>query len=237
MSGRSVQRLRVRGSFIACKLKHRQKSSSTPAADRSIGRRCCHQAAGLDDRSQETRDRRSPMNTALLVLRTIPGLLLMGHGLLNARYRRRRMPIPPDMTIERWRRLRRSTAPTQRDPWSRSLAAPRRVARHGESRCDHVHDTVSRYDHTAKRLELLLTCPICETEKVIHSLAYEPRFEPSVASVHALHPRDGAAVGRAHVPAHPPARRALPAHARDHLPRVRRRGVLVHVRLVRRGDG
>jgi ribosomal protein L44E len=98
------------------------------------------------------------------------------------------------MTIERWRRLRRSTAPTQRDPWSRLLAAARRVARHGERRCDHLHDTVSRYDHTAKRLELLLTCSVCETEKLIHSLAYEPRFEPSVASVHALHPREGAAV-------------------------------------------
>jgi ribosomal protein L44E len=83
---------------------------------------------------------------------------------------------------------------TQRDPWSRLLAAARRVARHGERRCDHLHDTVSRYDHAAKRLELLLTCPVCETEKVIHSLAYEPRFEPSVASVHALHPREGAAV-------------------------------------------
>ncbi len=31
--------------------------------------------------AQEIRDRRSPMNTALLVLRIIPGLLLMGHGL------------------------------------------------------------------------------------------------------------------------------------------------------------
>jgi hypothetical protein len=44
-------------------------------------------------------------------------------------------------------------------------------------RCDHLHDTVSRYDHAAKRLELLLTCPVCETEKVIHSLVYEPRFD------------------------------------------------------------
>jgi hypothetical protein len=61
-------------------------------------------------------------------------------------------------------------------------------------RCDHLHDAVSRYDHSAKRLELLLTCPVCETEKVIHTLAYEPRFEPSVASVHPLHPREGAAV-------------------------------------------
>jgi hypothetical protein len=166
------------------------------------------------------------MNTALLVLRIIPGLLLMGRGLqqlgspgysplLHAAGHRGtgagfeslgirpasptntavvECTIPPDMTIERWRRLRRSTAPTQRDPWSRLLAAARRVARHGERRCDHLHDTVSRYDHAAKRLELLLTCPVCETEKLIHSLAYEPRFEPSVASVHALHPREGAAV-------------------------------------------
>lgn len=65
----------------------------------------------------------------------------------------------------------------KRDPWSRLLAAARRVARHGERRCDHLHDTVSRYDHAAKRLELLLTCPVCETEKVIHSLVYEPRFD------------------------------------------------------------
>ena len=49
------------------------------------------------------------------------------------RDRRRRMaPSRRMMTIERWRRLRRSTAPTQRDPWSRLLAAARRVARHGE---------------------------------------------------------------------------------------------------------
>jgi len=90
--------------------------------------------------------------------------------------------------------LRRSAVPAQRDPWSWLLAAARRLARHGERCCHHLHDTISRYDHAAKRLELLLTCPVCETEKLIHSLAYEPRFEPSVASVHALHAREGAAV-------------------------------------------
>src|SRR4051794_40802293 len=36
---------------------------------------------GVDDRRPKTRDRRSPMNTALLVLRIVSGLLLMGHGL------------------------------------------------------------------------------------------------------------------------------------------------------------
>jgi ribosomal protein L44E len=99
--------------------------------------------------------------------------------------------IPPDMTIERWRGFRRSTARTKRNPWSLLLAAARRVARHGEKPCDHLHDTASRYDHAAKRLELLLTCPVCKTEKVIHSLAYEPRFEPSGATVHPLRRRAG----------------------------------------------
>jgi hypothetical protein len=47
-----------------------------------------------------------------------------------------------------------------------------------------VHDTTSRYDHAEKRLELLLTCAVCKTERVIHSLSYEPRFEPSGAAVH-----------------------------------------------------
>ena len=166
------------------------------------------------------------MNTARLVLRIIPGLLLWARAaaaraprLLTAAVARAghrgtgagfeslgirlasptniavvECTIPPDMTIERWRRLRRSAAPAQRDQWSRLLAAARRVARRGERRCDHLHDSVSRYDHAAKRLELLLTCSVCQTEKLIHSLAYEPRFEPSVARVHALHPREGTTV-------------------------------------------
>jgi ribosomal protein L44E len=99
--------------------------------------------------------------------------------------------IPPDMTIEQWRRLRRGSALTQRNPWSLLLVAARRVARHAEQPCDHLHETASRYDHAAKRLELLLTCPVCKTEKVIHSLAYEPRFEPSGATVHPLRRREG----------------------------------------------
>ena len=99
--------------------------------------------------------------------------------------------IPTDMTIERLRRRRR-TAPAQRHPWSILLAAARRLTRRGEKPCDHLHDTVSRYDHAAKRLELLLTCPVCKIEKVIHSLAYEPRFEPSGATVQPLRPREDA---------------------------------------------
>jgi ribosomal protein L44E len=99
--------------------------------------------------------------------------------------------IPSDMTIEHWRRLRRGGVPTRGNPWSLLLAAARRVARHGEQPCDHLHDTASRYDQAAKRLELLLTCPLCKTEKVIHSLAYEPRFEPSGATIHPLRRREG----------------------------------------------
>jgi ribosomal protein L44E len=99
--------------------------------------------------------------------------------------------ICPKMTIEHGRRLRRGSVPTRGNLWSLLLAAARRVARHGAQPCDHLHDTASRYDHAAKRLELLLTCPVCKTEKVIHSLAYEPRFEPSGATVHPLRRRDG----------------------------------------------
>jgi ribosomal protein L44E len=99
--------------------------------------------------------------------------------------------IPPNMTIEQWRQLRRGSVPVRVNPWSLLLAAARRVARHGEQPCEHLHDTASRYDHAAKRLELLLTCPVCKIEKVIHSLAYEPRFEPSGATVHPLRRRDG----------------------------------------------
>jgi len=46
----------------------------------------------------------------------------------------------------------------------------------------------------APRARVAAHTPVCETEKVIHSLAYEPGFEPFVASVHALHPRERAAV-------------------------------------------
>jgi hypothetical protein len=48
--------------------------------------------------------------------------------------------------------------------------------------CEHLHDTTTRYDHTAQRLEFLLVCPVCATERVIHSLSYVPRFEPRRAA-------------------------------------------------------
>src|SRR5215217_5300529 len=81
MSRRSVQRLRVRGSFITCKLKHRQSPlrHRRPIA-RSAGVVVITRRRSTIE-AQDTRDLRSPMNTALLGLRIIPGLLLGGHGL------------------------------------------------------------------------------------------------------------------------------------------------------------
>lgn len=44
--------------------------------------------------------------------------------------------------------------------------------------CEHLRDTTTRYDHAAKRLDFFLFCPVCRTAKLVHSLDYEPRFEP-----------------------------------------------------------
>ena len=60
--------------------------------------------------------------------------------------------------------------------------------------CDHIHESTSRYDHELKVLTFLLVCPVCHTERVIHSQAYEPHFIPNAgpetatagASVHEL---------------------------------------------------
>jgi hypothetical protein len=75
--------------------------------------------------------------------------------------------IPPDVTVDQWRRARRT-----------------RPVAFGE--CGHLHDTTTRYDHARKLLDFLLVCPACCTEKVIETLDYEPRFEPLVATVHPL---------------------------------------------------
>jgi mycofactocin precursor len=74
--------------------------------------------------------------------------------------------MPPDMTCDEWRR--------------------QRSARVRPVPCDHVHDSTSRYDRDRGRLTFLLVCAVCRTEKVIETLQYEPRFQPSLR-------RDGAA--------------------------------------------
>jgi hypothetical protein len=48
-------------------------------------------------------------------------------------------------------------------------------------RCDHLHETTTRYDHERKVLAFLLVCPVCRTEKVVEALEYEPRFQPHPA--------------------------------------------------------
>ena len=70
--------------------------------------------------------------------------------------------IPGDLTIDEYRRQGRpsSTCP---------------------ARCDHLHDSTSRYDHEAKRLTFLLVCPVCRTERVVDSIPYEPQFTPHEA--------------------------------------------------------
>ena len=74
--------------------------------------------------------------------------------------------IPTHMTIEEWRRQDRRTD------------------------CEHLQDTTTRYDHEAKRLDFFRFCPVCRTAELVESLEYEPRFEPTGATVHALRPRD-----------------------------------------------
>ena len=100
--------------------------------------------------------------------------------------------IPADMTIREWR-VRRSTPARRRS--SRALAAVRQLVSRRKARCEHLHDSTTRYDRAAKRLDFLLVCPVCKTEKLIHSLAYEPRFEPTGA-VHTLGLRDAVQVPR-----------------------------------------
>jgi hypothetical protein len=78
--------------------------------------------------------------------------------------------IPAELTIDQWRRQQR----------------PRPAS------CDHLHDSTSRYDHERKQLTFLLVCPMCGTERVVDTIAYEPRFTPQAqpesggATVHQL---------------------------------------------------
>jgi hypothetical protein len=53
-------------------------------------------------------------------------------------------------------------------------------------RCDHLHDTTTRYDHAQRVLTFLLVCPICATERVVEAIDYYPNFEPHQATVHRL---------------------------------------------------
>ena len=50
-----------------------------------------------------------------------------------------------------------------------------RCSRRIAAMCDHLHDTTSRYDTAAKVLTFLLVCRICNVERVVETLEYEPR--------------------------------------------------------------
>jgi hypothetical protein len=65
--------------------------------------------------------------------------------------------IPAGMTVAQWCRQGR----------------PRAV------QCDHLHESTSRYDETQKQLHFLLVCPVCKTERLVDTLDYEPRYEPT----------------------------------------------------------
>jgi hypothetical protein len=49
--------------------------------------------------------------------------------------------------------------------------------------CDHLFDTTTRYDSDGKLLTFLLFCPVCRTESVVETLAYEPSFRPREATM------------------------------------------------------
>jgi len=87
--------------------------------------------------------------------------------------------IPEDLTIAEWRALR-PRAGRRRLRRRRALApdATRHLAAVPDETCDHLHETTSRYDRIEKQLTFLLVCRVCNTEKVVETMAYEPRFEP-----------------------------------------------------------
>ena len=62
--------------------------------------------------------------------------------------------IPAEMTIADWCRRGRPRA----------------------ERCDHLHESTSRYDQAEKQLHFLLVCPVCKTERVVDTVDYEPQY-------------------------------------------------------------
>jgi hypothetical protein len=86
--------------------------------------------------------------------------------------------IPSDMTIGEWRAML-AARKGRRPKRPGIVATARRVVPLRAPSCDHVHATTTRYDHGARRLTFLLVCPACGTEKVLETMAYEPRYEPT----------------------------------------------------------
>jgi hypothetical protein len=89
--------------------------------------------------------------------------------------------IPPEMTVDQWRRMLAERRQSRSNRSSRLRVTARRVVPLRPVQCDHLHDTTSRYDHEHKQLSFLLVCSICGTEKLVETIPYEPHFEPHSA--------------------------------------------------------
>jgi hypothetical protein len=90
-------------------------------------------------------------------------------------------PTPADMTIQHRRRRRSAGSRPKRRHEARPLSLVRGPASPPAVRCDHVHESTTRYDHDRKVLSFLLVCPVCGIERVMETMDYEPRFEPHSA--------------------------------------------------------
>ncbi|MGB9183833.1 MAG: hypothetical protein WCB67_07185 [Solirubrobacteraceae bacterium] len=104
-------------------------------------------------------------------------------------------PIPATVPITltfvlltSWARIRPRVAASRREtfpagPGSRwTPATQTKAAESGifpGAMCDHLSDTVTRYDRERRLLTCLLVCPECRTEMVVETFAYEPNFSSS----------------------------------------------------------
>jgi hypothetical protein len=86
--------------------------------------------------------------------------------------------IPGEMTIGQWRSMRPRRKPGRS---ARLFAGARRVVPLRPVTCDHLCETTTRYDKQQKQLTFLLACPACGTVKVMQTIRYEPRFDPTPA--------------------------------------------------------
>jgi hypothetical protein len=64
-------------------------------------------------------------------------------------------------------------------PGEMTVAEWCRSGRPRGTQCDHLHESTSRYDPAEKQLDFLLVCPVCKTERLVDTVDYEPRYEPT----------------------------------------------------------
>ena len=90
--------------------------------------------------------------------------------------------IPGEMTVEQWRQLRSGRRRGASGRSARLRGVARKVVPLRPTRCEHLHETTTRYDHERKQLSFLLVCPSCGTEKLVETVPYAPRYEPAGGS-------------------------------------------------------